>query len=313
MGNDAKIKYLLAHSVSGMGVELSGLAVLGIVRFLNLIEDTGTIKLCENILNEIVLAEETQNSDMILGSTEQWSDFEKEKVPEIKKSLKHLITYVNRHYVTSLLSKTDTLLSSYLSPFTPSFQANVVLISPAILKIASHLKTAWTEMDFIYPNQKLSISPYASVRLPDLLDRERKTNSIELEIDMFASRKYRSLTHLKPDRYAVIKTLGLGVFRSLYELIRLHPILTLPAFQQLHADVYFLYTCVKDWVRLEDIGLINGMVNQVMTDALLRSPEGRNFDIDLIQSMVKQARDKLNGKSKGLPSAKKEMEEPEGE
>jgi len=61
------------------------------IKFLSLIEDSGTIKLCENILNEIVLAEETKNSDMILGSTEQWSDFEKEKVPEIKKGLKHLI------------------------------------------------------------------------------------------------------------------------------------------------------------------------------------------------------------------------------
>jgi len=35
-----------------------------------MIEDTGTIKLCESILNDIVLQEETKNSDMILGSTE---------------------------------------------------------------------------------------------------------------------------------------------------------------------------------------------------------------------------------------------------
>jgi len=42
-------------------------------------------------------------------------------------------------------------------------------------------------MDFIFPNQKLSISPYANVKLPDFLDKAKKTNSIELEIDMFAS------------------------------------------------------------------------------------------------------------------------------
>lgn len=70
---------------------MNGFAVLGIIKFLSLVEDSGTIKLCENILNEIVLAEETQGSDMILGSTELWSDFEKEKVPIIKKNLKHLI------------------------------------------------------------------------------------------------------------------------------------------------------------------------------------------------------------------------------
>lgn len=75
-----------------------------------MIEDTGTIKLCENILNEIVLAEETQNSDMIMGSTEQWSDFEKEKVPEIKKSLKSLISYVNWFYVVYNNNKTDEIL-----------------------------------------------------------------------------------------------------------------------------------------------------------------------------------------------------------
>jgi len=44
-------------------------------------------------------------------------------------------------------------------------------------------------MNFIFPNQKLSISPYANIKIPDLLDKAKKTNMIELEIDMFASRK----------------------------------------------------------------------------------------------------------------------------
>lgn len=128
---------------------------------------------------------------------------------------------------------------------------------------------------------------------------------------MFASRKHKSLALLKGDRYVIIRTLGMNLLRTLYELIRSHPLLTLPAFQQIHADLYFTYSCLKDWIRLEDISLINGMVNQVMTSALLRSPEGRNFDIDLIQSMVKQAKDKLNNvKKQGLPSAKKEIEVP---
>lgn len=111
MNNDQKIKYLLNHSVKQFtNVDLNGFAILGIIKFLTLIEDSGTIKLCENILNEIVLAEETQNSDMIMGSTEQWSDFEKEKVPEIKKSLKSLISYVNRFYVVYNNNRTDEIL-----------------------------------------------------------------------------------------------------------------------------------------------------------------------------------------------------------
>jgi len=33
-----------------------------------------------------------------------------------------------------------------------------------------------------------------------------------------------------------------------------------------------------------------------MASAMSWSPEGKHFDIDLIQSMVKQAKDKLNAK-----------------
>jgi hypothetical protein len=39
------------------------------------IEDMGMVKLV-NILNDIVLAEETHGTDMLLGSTELWSNFE---------------------------------------------------------------------------------------------------------------------------------------------------------------------------------------------------------------------------------------------
>ena len=49
------------------------------------------------------------------------------------------------------------------------------------------MKDSWIEMDFIFPNQKLSISPYTNIKIPDLLDKVRKTNMIELEIDMFGS------------------------------------------------------------------------------------------------------------------------------
>lgn len=133
MTNDQKIKYLLNHSVKSFtNVDLNGFAILGIIKFLTLIEDTGTIKLCENILNEIVLAEETQNSDMIMGSTEQWSDFEKEKVPEIKKSLKSLITYVNWFYVVYNNNRTDEILQNYMNKYTPTYNENVVLISKEV-------------------------------------------------------------------------------------------------------------------------------------------------------------------------------------
>jgi len=137
-------------------------------------------------------------------------------------------------------------------------------------------------MDFIFPNQKLSISPYANVKLPDFLDKAKKTNSIELEIDMFASWKHKSLNLLKTDWYAIIRTIGLGILWSMYENIRLHPLISPLAFQQIHADVYFIYACLKDWIWIEDIQLVNGMVNQVMCSAQQRSLEGKNFDIDLI-------------------------------
>ena len=66
------------------------------------------------------------------------------------------------------------------------------------------MKDSWIEMDFIFPNQKLSISPYANIKIPDLLDKVRKTNMIELEIDMFGSRKQKLLSTLKQDRYTII-------------------------------------------------------------------------------------------------------------
>jgi len=118
MTNDQKIKYLLNHSVNQFSnVDLNGFSILGISKFLTMIEDSGTIKLCENticILNEIIMTEGSQASDMILGSTEQWSDFEKEKVPEIKKALKTLIHYVNWSYVIHLNTKIDEILEAYL-------------------------------------------------------------------------------------------------------------------------------------------------------------------------------------------------------
>lgn len=46
-----------------------------------------------SIVNDLVHAEETRDSDNMLGSVELWSNFELEKIPIIKENLKALLKH----------------------------------------------------------------------------------------------------------------------------------------------------------------------------------------------------------------------------
>ena len=72
------------------GLRMSGTTLLGLISIAGTIEDTGILKLI-NIVHDLFHQEEIAGKDTLLGSIETWSNFERDKVPGIHKSLKDLV------------------------------------------------------------------------------------------------------------------------------------------------------------------------------------------------------------------------------
>lgn len=129
-------------------------------------------------------------------------------------------------------------IKKYIKKYTVHYEDEPVLISSEIFKIFQKLKQEWKNLDLIYSEPNMTISPYAtsSIPQPDLLEKSKKHGTIMLEMDMFSARKKHIFSGLGLDRYSTFLSLELMIFKSLYELIRKIRI-TPKAFEQLHADI----------------------------------------------------------------------------
>jgi len=219
----------LLAKYSSKELELNGYGTLGLISICQKIEDQGMMKLV-SILNDIVHAEETHGSDMLLGSTELWSNFEQEKVPLIKKDLSLLCNSIGRRFVLNYEFKVNEIFRDYFRKFTPDYQEDIVLISRDMISIMKLIRSATLEMDFIFTDSKTTASPYVTLKAPDLLDKAKKHNTIELEMDMFWSRKEKALSTLKLERQSFINSLYSFLLRSFYERIRETILLSASAF-----------------------------------------------------------------------------------
>ena len=161
------------------------------------------------------------------------------------------------------------------------------------MDIFKRFKSEWKNLDLLYQDSNLTISPYANTPQPELLEKSKKHGSIMLEMDMFSSRKKKIFSGLGLDRYSVFLSLTLCLFKSLYERIRKIR-LSVKSFEQIHADIYFMYKTVLQFSRMEELSTINGMVNQVMSSAINRSEEHKHLDILIVNNMVKTAQAKLD-------------------
>ena len=138
----------------------------------------------------------------------------------------------------------------------------------------------------------ISLYPTSNIPQPDLLEKSKKHGTIMLEMDMFSARKKTIFKGLGLDRYSTFLSMILMMFKSLYERIRKLQI-SPKAFEQLHADIYFMYKATLGFIRMEELTILNGMVNQVMSATINRAKEYKYLDILIVNNMVKTAQDKL--------------------
>ena len=83
-------RVIARHRRRMSGLKMSGTTLLGLISIAGTIEDTGILKLI-NIVHDLFHQEEIAGKDTMLGSIETWSNFERDKVPAIHKSLKDLV------------------------------------------------------------------------------------------------------------------------------------------------------------------------------------------------------------------------------
>lgn len=249
-----------------------------------------------SIVNDLVHDEETKGSNNMLGSVELWSNFELEKVPVIKSKLKALSKHCNKFYVLYISNFINQKLRKYIGKFTLAYDDEPILISSEIIDIFKRFKVEWKNLDFLYPDANLSISPYANTPQPELLEKSKKHGSIMLEMDMFSSRKRKLFSGLSLDRYSVFLSISLCLFKALYERIR-RIRLTVKAFEQMHADISFMYKTILQFSRMEELTIINGIVNQVMSSAINRAEEHKHMDVLIVNNMVKTAQAKIYTKN----------------
>jgi hypothetical protein len=295
MTDEKKIKGLVDQSLKEVqAVPLNSMTLLSIIDLCSRIEEVGMSKVV-SIVNDLVHAEETKNSNNLLGSVELWSNFELEKIPVIKNSLKSLIKHCNKFYVLHIAKFINLKLRKYTHKFTVHYEGEAVLISGEIVDIFKRFKKEWRYLDLLYTDSNLSISPYANINSPELLEKSKKHGSIMLEMDMFSSRKKKIFSTLSLDRYSVFLSISLCLFKSLYERIR-KARLSVKAFEQLHADIYFMFKSILQFSRMEELSTINGMINQVMSSAINRSEDHKHLDILIVNNMVKTAQNKIDRK-----------------
>lgn len=296
LDEEKKIKGLVGQSLQEMEIiSLNSLTLLSIISICMKIEEMGMPKVI-SIVNDLVHAEETKDSDNLLGSVELWSNFEIEKVPLIKENLKSLLKHCNKFYVLYVSNFTNLKLRKYIGKFHHYYEDEPVLISGEVIEIFKRFKTEWKNLDLLYPDSNLSISPYANTPQPELLEKSKKHGTIMLEMDMFSARKRKLFTGLGLDRYSIFLSLTLCLFKSLYERIR-RTRLSTKAFEQLHADIFFMHKTVLQFSRMEELNTINGIVNQVMSSAINRSEEHKHLDVLIVNNMVKTAQGKLDRKN----------------
>ena len=296
MTDEKKIKGLVSQSLQSVEVvPLNSMSLLSIIDLCSKIKETGMSKVV-SIVNDLVHDEETKNSDSMLGSVELWSNFELDKIPMISENLKSLIKHCNKFYVLFISKFVNERLRKYVKKFNIHYQDEPVLISNEIVDIFKRFKEEWKNLDQLYPDSNLSVSPYANIPSPELLEKAKKHGSIMLEMDMFSSRKKKIFSGLGLDRYSVFLSISLCLYKSLYERIRKSR-LSVKAFEQLHADIYFMYKSILQFSRMEELNTINGMINQVMSSAINRSEDHKHLDILIVNNMVKTAQMKVDRKT----------------
>ena len=187
-------------------------------------------------------------------------------------------------------------LIKYIKKFTVYYEEKPILISNEIIEIFQRLKLKWKNLDLLYPDSNLSISPYATIAYPELLEKSKKHGSMMLEMDMFSSRKKKVFSGLGLERYSVFLSLAFCLFKSLYERIRKIK-LSVKVLEQMHADNYFMFKAMLQFCRMEKLSTLNGLINQVMSSAINRCEKHRHLDILIVNNMVKTAQTKIDRKS----------------
>mmetsp|Transcript_30729 Transcript_30729/g.27178 ORF Transcript_30729/g.27178 Transcript_30729/m.27178 type:complete len:384 (-) Transcript_30729:30-1181(-) len=290
---EKKIKGLVGQSMKEVEIiPLNSYNLLSIISICNKIKKMGMTKVI-SIVNDLVHAEETKDSDSLLGSVELWSNFELEKVPLIEDNLNALLKHCNKFYVLYVSRFVDDKLRRYLKRFHLYYEDEPVLISGDIVSIFKKFKEEWRNLDILDPNSQLSISPYANIPSPELLEKAKKHGSIMLEMDMFSARKKKVFIGLLLNRYSIFIAIFTSMFKSLYERIRKIRLST-KAFEQMHADISFIFKTTLQFSKMEDVSTLNGLVNQVMFSAINRCEDHKHLDILIVNNMVSTAQEKVD-------------------
>ena len=95
------------------------------------------------------------------------------------------------------------------------------------------------------------------------------------------------------DRFSIFMAISLSMFKSLYELIR-KTTLSSKVFEQMHADISFMFKSILQFCKMDGISTINGIVNQVMFTAINRCVNHKHLDGLIVNNMVTTAQKKLN-------------------
>lgn len=193
-----------------------------------------------SIVNELVHAEETKESETLLGSVELWSNFEMDKVPIIKVKLKSLLKHCIKFYVLYISKFVNEKLRKYVRKFDFYYEEEPVLISHEVVEIFRRFKQEWKHLDLIDNEAAKAISPFAQIPTPELLEKSKKHGSIMLEMDMFSSRKKKIFSGIQVSRFSIFVAIALSTFKALCERIR-RTRLSQKAFEQLHADISFMF------------------------------------------------------------------------
>ena len=135
VSEEKKIKGLVNQSLKEVEIlPLNSLKLLSIISLCSKIEEMGMPKVI-SIVNDLVHAEETKDSNSMLGSVELWSNFELEKIPIIKSKLKALLKHCNKFYILFVSKYINFHLKNYTNRFTFDYSTEPVLISSEIVEI----------------------------------------------------------------------------------------------------------------------------------------------------------------------------------